>query len=198
MSGNTHFIDNVVDLLRKSALELEQLQVQLALGKLEAKDKYEELKKDFSSFMRGVELKANDAHEFYTEYRAKFDELRVQLALGKAETIEAFREQKHKLLSKMHELEVQIKSHPLYVNWYPEVLAMFEKVKIQLDLLEAYFEEKKEVALEELEKRKEQMDIFIDDMKSKFKEKMSTDSRWDVFQDEMSLAYAHLKKAIFQ
>jgi phosphate uptake regulator len=92
---------------------------------------------------------------------------------------------------------MQIKSHPLYVNWYPEVLAMFEKVKIQLDLLEIYFEEKKEIAVEELEKRKEQMDRFIEDIKVKFKEKMSADSRWDVFQEEMSLAYAHLKKAVF-
>jgi hypothetical protein len=45
MSENTHFIDNVVAVLRKSALELEQLQVQLALGKMDAKDNYEELKK---------------------------------------------------------------------------------------------------------------------------------------------------------
>lgn len=198
MSDNTHFIDHVVDLMRKSALELEQMQVQLALGKMDAKNKYEELKKDFSSFMRGVELKANDAHEFYIEYRAKFDALRVQLALGKAETIESFREQKHKVLAKMHELETQIKSHPLYVNWYPEVLAMFEKVKIQLDVLETYFEEKKEIAVDELERRKEQLDQFIEGIKSKFNEKMSSNSRWDVFQEEMSLVYSHLKKAVFQ
>ena len=48
---NSHLIDNVVDALRKAATELEAFQVQVALGKAEAEDKYEEVKKNFNAFV---------------------------------------------------------------------------------------------------------------------------------------------------
>ena len=41
---HNHLSDKVADALRKAAVELEEFQVQFALGKAEAKDKYEEVK----------------------------------------------------------------------------------------------------------------------------------------------------------
>ena len=41
------FVDKVIGALRKSAIELEEFQIKAALGKAEAQDKYEEVKKKF-------------------------------------------------------------------------------------------------------------------------------------------------------
>ena len=39
------FVDKVIGALRKSAVELEEFQVKAALGKADAQDKYEDVKK---------------------------------------------------------------------------------------------------------------------------------------------------------
>ena len=44
---NTQFLDKVVQSLKKAVVEVEEFQVQAALGKAEAQDKYEEVKKKF-------------------------------------------------------------------------------------------------------------------------------------------------------
>ena len=56
-SINIHFIDKVVDALKKSAIELEEFQVQAALGKAEAQLKFEEIKKKLETAGAKVELK---------------------------------------------------------------------------------------------------------------------------------------------
>ena len=51
-----NFVDKVIVALRKSAVELEEFQVQATLGKAEAKDKYEEVKKKFNLFLHDSEF----------------------------------------------------------------------------------------------------------------------------------------------
>jgi hypothetical protein len=105
-------IENVVNGFKKAATELEELQLQLALGKSEAKDKFESLKKRFNGVVHDAELKADKAKEWAEDMRTKFDELRVQLALGKAETKDAFEVQRKKINAKIHEIENYILTHP--------------------------------------------------------------------------------------
>lgn len=198
MDENTHVIEQISAGFRKVAKELEEFQVQLALGKMAAKDKYEEVKKDFNSYVNDFKQKYEGSKELWNEYKAQLEDLQVQLALGKAETVEAFREQKHKIITKVREIENQIKSHPLYVNWYPELLAALEKVKIELEILDDYYDEAKTKVSVEFDKRKKQLEETIEDIRDKFRKNTENDSRWDVFQEEIALAYSHLKKAIFQ
>jgi len=101
-----HFVDKVIGALRKTAVELEEFQVQATLGKAEAQDKYEEVKKKFNLFIHDSEFKIKGIKEKIEDVNTNFDELRVQLALGKAETKEIFKKQKKELLSKIHEIEV--------------------------------------------------------------------------------------------
>ena len=51
------FVDKVIGALRKTAVELEEFQVKAALGKAEAQDKYEEVKKKFNLFVHDSEFK---------------------------------------------------------------------------------------------------------------------------------------------
>ena len=92
-----HFVDKVIGALRKSAIELEEFQVKAALGKADAQDKYEDVKKKFNVFIHESEFKVNGIKEKIEELNTKFDELRVQLALGKAETKEIFKKQKKQI-----------------------------------------------------------------------------------------------------
>src|SRR5690606_10558581 len=162
MDENTHVIEQISAGFRKVAKELEEFQVQLALGKMAAKDKYEEVKKEFNSYVNDFKQKYEESKEMWNEYKAQIEDLQVQLALGKAETVEAFREQKHKIITKVREIENQIKNHPLYVNWYPELLAALEKVKIELEILDDYYDEAKTKASVEFDKRKKQLEETIE------------------------------------
>ena len=51
------FVDKVIGALRKTAIELEESRVQAALGKAEAQDKYEEIKKKFNLFIHDSRYK---------------------------------------------------------------------------------------------------------------------------------------------
>ena len=54
---DVQFMDKVIEALRKTAVELEEFRVQAALGKAEAQDKYEEVKKNFNLFIHDSEHK---------------------------------------------------------------------------------------------------------------------------------------------
>ncbi|MEZ4923012.1 MAG: hypothetical protein R2780_07580 [Crocinitomicaceae bacterium] len=194
---NTHVVDKVVDALRKAATELEALQVQAALGKAEASDKYEELKKKFDHFVHETKIKFEQGKEkagdIQEEVQALLDELRVQLALGKAEGKEAFAEQKKKIVEKIRQIENKIKSNPTLNKAYAVVLVEMEKFKVLLEWLEQKFEEGKEVAADQFEKGKAELNSFISTVKEKFAE--ADGGRWANFQDEMSQAFSHMAQA---
>ncbi|NND14827.1 MAG: hypothetical protein HKN89_00715 [Eudoraea sp.] len=191
---NIHFVDKVVKSLRTAAVELEELQVQAALGKAEASDKYEEIKKKFNMFIHESKGKYEMGKEKVEDLHTQFDELRVQLALGKAETIDAFKEQKKQLLETIHEIEVKIKSNERLNRMYAFMLLEFEKFKAQLELLEQRFDKGKESATTSFEKGKLEFNDFIEKMKARYSNEDEA-TRWEHFQGEISEAFSHFKHA---
>lgn len=191
---HSHLIDNVVDALRKAATELEAFQVQVALGKAEAEDKYEAIKKNFNAFVHENKFKVKEGQQQLTDLHGMFDELLVQLALGKADTLEAFKEQKKKLLFRIHEIEVKIKTNELLNRIYDYALIDIEMFKVQLEILEERYEEGKEHVEESFEKGKEQFNKFIEDFKAKYSNKKE-ETQWEHFQNEISEAFSHFKNA---
>ncbi|WP_439152836.1 hypothetical protein [Winogradskyella sp.] len=192
----TRFIDNIVETLRKAAIEIEELQVQAALGKAEAKDKYEEIKKKFNLVLHEAKSKIDSGKEKVEDIDTKFDELRVQLELGKAEGLDAFKEQKKGLLNKLHEIEVKIKTNKRLNDIYAFILLEIEKFKLKLEVLEQKFETGKESAKTSFEKGKTEFNTFIENIKAKYGKKEET--KWEHFQDEISEAFTHFKKAFIQ
>ncbi len=188
---NSHLMDKVVDALRKAAVEMEEFQVKAALGKAEAKDTYEESKKKLNLFIHESKMKVASGKEKMEDFHAKLDELRVQLALGKAESIEVFKEQKKNLLSLLHQIEVKVKTNEKLRRLYAILLIEIEMFKVQLEILEEKFDEGKAEAKTSFEKGKKQFNEFIDELTPKYAKKEG----WDHFQDEISEAFSHLKKA---
>lgn len=189
------FVDKVIEALRKTATEIEEFRVQTALGKAEAQDKYEEVKKKFNLFVHDSEFKIKGAKEKIDELNAKFDQLRVQLALGKAETIEAFKKQKKQLLLTFHDIEVKIKTNETLNKMYALTLIEIEQFKIQLEILEQKFKKDKVEAKDSFEKGKQDFNSFIDRLKDKYGKKKKEETKFEHFQNEITEAFDHFKKA---
>lgn len=99
--------------LEKAKQEIEELSVQFNLGKAEAADKFESVKKDFHSKVNewkiiGEQIKSTGKEKSQT-LKSKLEELQVQLALGKAEAKDLFHEQKKKIMKSISELEAEIR-----------------------------------------------------------------------------------------
>jgi len=191
---DVQFVDKVIGALRKTATELEEFQVQAALGKAEAKDKYEEVKKKFNLFIHDSEFKIKGIKQKIEDLNTKFDELRIQLALGKAETKEIFKKQKKELLSTLHQIEVKIKTNETLNRMYALTLIEIEQFKIQLEILEQRFDKDKKEAKDSFEKGKQDFNSFIDKFKGKYGKKKEV-SKLEHFQGEISEAFDHFKKA---
>jgi len=188
------FVDKVIGALRKTAVELEEFQVKAALGKAEAQDKYEEVKKKFNLFVHDNEFKIKDIKKKIEELNTKFDELRVQLALGKAETKEIFKKQKKQLLATLHDIEVKIKTNDTLNRMYALTLIEIEQFKIQLEILEQKFKKDKPEVKDSFEKGKKDFNSFIDKFRGKY-EKKKEETKIEHFQNEISEAFDHFKKA---
>ncbi|WP_323789448.1 hypothetical protein [Psychroserpens sp.] len=188
------FMDKVIGALRKTATELEEFRVQTALGKAEAKDKYEEIKKKFNLFIHHSAFKVQGFKEKIEELNTKFDELQVQLALGKAETKDAFKKQKKQLLLTLHDIEVKIKTNETLSRLYALTLIEIEQFKIQLEILEQKFNKDKTETKDTYENRKKDFNSFIDKLKGKYGKKKE-ETKLEHFQTEISEAFDHFKKA---
>ena len=95
-------IEKIIEGLKTAAVELEKLQVQAALGKAEAKQKYEEARRKFNADIQNAK---NAAKGKYEEIKPLLESLQVQFALGKAETKEVLEEQRKKFAKVLSELE---------------------------------------------------------------------------------------------
>lgn len=190
---NKTFIDKVVNSLRSAAVELEEMQVQTALGKAEAKDKWEDTKKGFDSFLHKAKSTVKTGGEKVDDVHAAMDHLKVQLALGKAETADAFATQKKNISKALHDLQVKIKTNETLGKAYSLFNVEAEKFKVKMEAAEGSFDETKEKAEESFEEKKKDFNRFVETVENK----LSTDgeNRWTHFQDEMSEAFSHFKKA---
>ena len=110
----THFGDNIVSFFKQTAIKLEELQIQSALGKAELEDKFEDIKKESREQYRRLKAEVNSTIQKDTDkwnkLKAKFEHLEVQLALGKAETKDMLEEQKKNLNKAFQEVKDLIKN----------------------------------------------------------------------------------------
>ncbi len=179
--------------------ELDELTVQLALGKAEARDKFEELKKTFKqqvdSFRSTMEV--SELSDIATRLKTRLDELEVQLALGKAETKEIFESQRAKILHSLQAFEQELEKHLSKITHSEDIYHEIEKFKLKLEILRLKFVLKKFVIKESFrEKMKEAGKKVNNLMKGSAERWRSGKTKVSDFRDELQLAYKHLRKAI--
>ncbi|MBI4947004.1 MAG: hypothetical protein HY840_11465 [Bacteroidetes bacterium] len=196
----TSLTDKIINGLKKAVEELEQFRLQASLGKAQAKDVYEEAKKKFNAYLHEAKLRFDNAKEIATEkttqLKTALEELQVQLALGKAETKEAFEEQRKTITHALNSLETLIRSNKTSSEYYSRLLMETEQFKIKLDILRMQYKLNKFRKLENLDSTKTDLSKKLFDIKNRLaKKEQEAKGKWEHFQEEISDAYSHLKKA---
>lgn len=136
--------DLIIDGLKNTATELEELRLQMVLGKVEAKDVLEDVKKKLHDRIEEVKWMLTQLQNSKAEITLinALGHLQVQLLLGKADTREAFEKQRDHIDSLLHDLEKKLRS-----AIPPEQLARLqidiERFKAKLQLLALTYKLKK-------------------------------------------------------
>lgn len=150
-------LKKIAERLLAAQQEVDELAVQFALGKAEAKDKFEEVKKELRANVSDLKrtFMTQTLNNVIVSLKAKFEELEVQLALGKADTADVFEAQSKRILQAVKSLEREIKSklpdHREANVFSQEV----EKFKLKIEILRLKF----------MLKQFEVQDAFRDKMK---------------------------------
>lgn len=186
---NQTWAEQLASMLNKAATDIGEFQVQLALGKAEARDEYEKLKKD----LRKQFSSSSPAYQAGKKQAAKIegglDELRVQLALGKADTIDAFNFQKKKITSALNKLDTALAALPHDDKFKMAAKSEIEKTKIKLDILRLHYRFTQMTA-EETAKRVGELKQRVKEIKDNA---VLTEELGKV-EREIESGYNHLKK----
>lgn len=189
------FIDQAIDGFKKAATELEEFQVQVALGKAEAYDKYDELKKTFSEKLRKIKQDLKSEENISEELFKKLDELHAELLLGKAETAKVFNEQKEKIFKEINKIENDLKTKAVSTELYLRLSEELKKFRIKMEILKLRFELEKMDVAGDLEAMKAEFSEKADELKKMVATGgQAAEKSWEHFKDKLSDAYSHLKK----
>lgn len=192
-------LQKVSEKLLEAHREIDELALQLSLGKAEGKDKFEEIKKEFrAEVTRLKDLLSNASDNVLSpEVRSRIEALELQLALGRAESRERFDEQKNKIISALHSLETEIKDQWHRIQAPHQFAHQVEKFKLKLEILRLRFGLKKFEVKEDYHSRMATAKSEINSLTSGARDQLSKGKeKYDDFRDEVSLAYKHLKKAV--
>lgn len=188
--------DALIDALKKATNGLEQFQVKLALGKAEAKDKFEELKTDFKKVVQKAKTNIARVHPYIDEFKADVEHLQVQLALGKAETKDAFDAQKKKIVAAINRFEKRLQELPRLTAADEAIRHELELFRMKLEVLQLHYHLGMMEAKDEFEKRKKEFSDRIAKLKAeRAAAKKVAAADIEARKKELKRAYAHVKKA---
>lgn len=192
-------LEKVADKLMKIQEELDELALQLALGKAEAKDKFEEVKKEFKKKVTELKhsLTTTALNKMSDVVKTKFEELELQLALGKADTAEIFEAQSKKILQSLHNLENEIKKDLQQSNDLNSFSHDMENFKLKMEILRLKFVLKKFEIKDAFKEKMKEARKAVDKFKISAQEKLREGkAQYKDFKGEVQLAYKHLRKAL--
>lgn len=193
---NNSWISKIGQELKQLHADLDHFQVQLALGKAEAADRLEEIKRDASDFVHEVENQINiietETKRDYAEVRKALDELRVQIALGKAEAGDAVRQQKKQILNGLSRLEKEIENSGILEHIEKPIDALLEKAKIKSEMLRVQMELGKYELRDGWEERKKQLEKKWNELSDKA-EKFGEENLSGI-KNELKSAYKDIRQ----
>lgn len=194
------FLVRIADRLVKDQQELDEMAVQLALGKAEAKDKFEEVKKQMRKRIRKisdkVEIEIEEGKDWAQSLQTKLSNLREKLKKDKAETPEALHQQKQEIVTGLNEVEKEMEKSGKSRFSRSFALAS-EKIKLQMDLLDKKWDAGKKEISEEFKEEMGKAKQKLNTISAKLKDKADdVDDRFDDFKDDVRDAYENLKRAV--
>ncbi len=197
MTAQEHNIaDKFVAGLRNAATEIEELQVQLALGKYEAKEVFEQVKKNFDQRLSVLKTKLSGLKDnpTYTGLLNQFEHLLVQIKLGITESKEVFEEQRERISSQITRLENELNQHAHVDEHLAELRLELEKFKAKLQLMSLHFRLEKVKVEYDFEKRKQSFHHRVDEIQARMQEgQAQARDKWQNVKKEMEEGFEHLK-----
>lgn len=193
--------DNIITTGKEKATQikafLEEMQVQMALGKAEAKEAFEREQKNFQKFLNQQKVEMKKLKEMneenLTELSQKFNALEALIEKDLPHSKRKFDAMKKETLQAIYELEYEIKK--TFGNVNAEMQNRLDDFKVKLDgyriqLALSNFDDE---AL--LETRKEELQKAIDEIQAKMNEESEAKGKVENFVEEISESFEHMKKA---
>lgn len=183
--------------INKFQQEIEEFALQFTLGKAEAADMFQEIRKEFNTKLNEWRNAIHETKDDSAEnIKQLFDEMQIQLALGKSEVKEAYLEQRKKIDHLISVLESEIQNQPQLKYLLPEIKLEVIKLKLKLQIIGIDFKLRKNDLSrsihEELNKLRTNVSYFL---KNESDGSHRVKERVDHFNAEIEKAYDHIKKA---
>lgn len=197
-TGEEKIGEKILNGLEKAIHEIEEVRLQIALGKAEAKDAYEDIKKSFQNYLRSIQVKLNTikSSEAGMQITNALEHLQVQLTLGIAESKDLFEAQYKRIHTAIQALELSMKQDKELQQDYVQLRFELEKFKIKLELMALHFQLNKLKVEYNFESKKKAFLESLAELKTRINNKgQATKEKLEHFQDELTEAYEHLKKA---
>lgn len=197
-NSNTGIVDLIINGLRDAATELEELRVQLALGKSEAKDLFEEVKIKLREKAHQGKLKLKklkDSASVLPVINA-LEHLQVQLALGLAESEDVFEQQRRQIEKSLAELERKLKQG-VPAEQLAQIQLDIEHFRAKVELIALGYKLKKLRFEYDLRERKAELDKKLEGIRAELghKEEQIRD-KWQTARKQIRQKVADLRSLI--
>lgn len=198
MKNQTEFSEFVKDQLRQWRAILDDMEVQMNLGKAEFKETFEREKKNFEEFVK----KQREQMKSYAEkneakqkmLRDSFEALKMKLEeKGWLENEAEFKNQQPEVLRKVFELENALRENAFQLDFM--LRQSIETFKPALDSFRLKLALLAFESINEIEKPMESVKDQIEKILEKFDRRDTQDEKIDQFMDELTTSYEHFKKA---
>ena len=197
MTLQDELLDIGKERLTQMKVLLDEMQVQMALGKSEAKDIFERERKNFMSFVSEEKSMLRRTGEAAAKHRQtlmdKFDALDARLAKATAENKRQYDVQKRETLHAIYSLELAMKE--AYGDVGMALQAKLSAFRSKLDdyrIKLALGEFEDEATLELL---KPELVAAVADIRERLKKETGASEKIDSFTNELSTSFDHMKQA---
>lgn len=198
MRSEKDFVEFGRDKMDQLKSFFEELEVQLSLGKAEAKEVFEREKKNVTEFINVQRSRMQKEEELKMErlnaLEAKMKELAALLEEESPDKVKAYDKSKETLLHSIYSLEAALKE--AYVEAGAALRIHLDQFRNALDayrirLALSSFDNRAEV-----EVQKEALSAVLTPMLDRFRTEEKTEEKLNHFVAEMETAFDHVKKAV--
>jgi hypothetical protein len=191
----TSLTEIIIEGLKATATELEEFRLQMALGKADAKDLFEDTKGRLRVFVQEAKSKYHSMKDAEVlKVINAIELLEVKLALGLAETKETFEKQRKEIIRALSKLDAESRAHEP-VNELKAIMHLeIEKFRMKLALLTLHYKLKKLTVEFNFEQKKQELADKLQGLRDNM---LSAESKaqWKHFKKQMGQAYLHFKQA---
>lgn len=197
MTLQDELIEVAKEKLARMKVFLEELEVQVALGKSEAKEAFERERKSFMQYIaeRKEQLKKSGS-EMENRRMVLFDKLEAlekELNKAPANAKKEFEAMKKETLRAVYELEAVVKDY--YDEFGLQIQTKLDSFKDKLDSYRVQLALGEFEDLEKLESRREALRQALEDFLARLRKEENASQKIEQFANEINTSVEHLKKA---